>query len=169
MLILLFGAGFETTMHMIGNALFTLLSHPDQLQHVRDDRSLVASALEETIRYEGITQRIGRQALEPTSVGGVALDQGEWVLAILGSANRDPAAFPDAERFDVARQPNEHLGFAGGIRYCLGASLARMEMACLFERLIDRFPTIELLDPVPHWQHRFIVRGLDRLDVTFKA
>ena len=166
-LLLLFGAGFETTMNMIGNGLYTLLRHPEQLARLQADPSLVPSAVEEMLRFESITQMIGRMALEDAEIGGVTIPKGEHVFPMLGSANRDPARFPDADRFDVGRTPNEHLAFSGGIRYCLGASLARMELNVLFERLIARFPTMELLEDAPPWQPRVIVRGLERLPVRF--
>ncbi len=159
-LILLLGAGFETTMNMIGNGLYTLLRHPEQLALLQADPSLVPSAVEEMLRYESITQMIGRMALEDAEVAGVPIPAGHHVFAFLGSANRDDRHFVDPDRFDVRRTPNDHLAFSGGVRYCLGASLARIELTVLFERLVRRFPVIELVDPDPGWQPRVIVHGL---------
>ncbi len=164
---LLFSAGFETTMNLIGNGLFLLLSHPDQLERLRRDPALLPTAIDEVLRYESPVQVDGGVTTEPVTIGGVTIPEGEWVLTLLGAANRDPAVFgPDAEVFDVGRHPNPHLAFSSGIHYCLGAGLARLEGSVLFARILERFPALRLAPgPPPAWRPGIVFRGLERLDV----
>ncbi len=165
-LLLLFGAGFETTMGMIGNVLHTLLRHPDQLAAVRADRSLVGSAVEEVLRYETTTQVAGRVALEPADIGGQPVAPGDWMLCFLGAANRDPAQFADPAAFRVDRSPNHHLSFSTGAHHCLGAPLARLELAVVLERLLDRFGTIDLVE-APRLRPGIVLRAPETLRVRF--
>ncbi len=162
----LFSAGFHTTQNMIGNGVRTLLEHPAELARLRADPGLLPTAVEELLRFETTTQAIGRVALEPTTVAGEPVAAGDWVLAFIGAANRDPAVFPDPDRLDLARRPNDHLSFSSGIRYCLGASLARMELGVAFDRLFRRFPDLALAEDAPPWRDGMLVRGPARLLVT---
>ncbi len=161
--ILLFGAGFETTMNLIGNAMLTLARNPLELARVAQNPGLVNPAVDEVLRYESTAQIAGRLALEPLEIDGQRVPAGAWVIALLGSANRDPEAFPDPDRFDVGRQPNFHLSFSAGAHHCIGASLARMELGVVIELLARRFSSIELVDPEPQWRPGLVVRGPERL------
>jgi cytochrome P450 len=164
---LLFGAGFETTTNLIGNGLLALLEHPDELQRLRDDPSLVPTAVEELLRWDSPVQLDGRKALEPAEIHGIPLAPGEEFVTLLGGANRDPRAFPDPDRLDVGRQATQPMSFGAGIHFCLGAPLARAEGRVFFERLLDRFATVE-----PAWVERpryrdsIVLRGLESLPVT---
>ena len=164
--ILLFAAGFETTTHLVGNGLLALLRHPDQLARLRADRSLVRPAVEELLRYDSPVQIAVRTAYEDLSIGGHRIEPGSLVLALLGAANRDPARFQDPERFDVARDEGAPMSFGGGIHFCLGAALARLEGQIVLDRLLDRFATMELLG-VPAHRDSLTLRGLVDLRVRF--
>lgn len=164
--ILLFGAGFETTTNLIGNGLYALLEHPDQLSRLRDDPSLVPSAVEEMLRYQSPVQLDTRVALEPASVVGNAVASGTVVVTFLGAANRDPQVFSAPEIFDIARTDNHPLSFGWGIHHCLGAHLARLEGQVVFHRLLQRFSSIELEGPAPRWRPGATLRGLSHLGVT---
>jgi cytochrome P450 len=167
--ILLFAAGFETTTNLIGNGVVALCSHPAELQRLRDDRSLLPSAVEEILRYDSPVQVDGRSALVDTELpDGTPVREGETALTLLGAANRDPARFVDPERFDVARSDNAPLSFAWGIHHCLGAALARAEGAAVFSGLLDRFGTVEVLDDPPRWRRSLTLRGLDGLRVRLE-
>lgn len=163
-LILVFAAGFETTTNLIGNGLYALLRHPDEMTRVRDDPGLVPAAVEEILRWESPVQVDARRANEPADVAGEAIPEGDWLITLLGAANRDPAVFDDPEAFRVITRDMPALSFASGIHYCLGASLARLEGQVVFGRLLQRFDTIELTE-TPTWRNSLILRGLDRLHV----
>ena len=164
--ILLFAAGFETTTNLIGNGLVALLEHPEQMQRLRDDPSLIPTAIDELLRWDSPVQVDGRMVLEPTSLpDGTELQPGEQVITILGAANRDPERFADAETFDVGRTDNAPLSFAWGIHHCLGAALARAEGQVAFGDLLERYSQIELLDDPPRWRRSLTLRGLDGLSV----
>ena len=164
---LIYGAGFETTMNLIGNMVHTLMRHPDQLARLRADRSLVPSAVEEVLRYEPPVQLDGRYVRADAEVGGKAIPRGHAVLTLLGAANRDPAAIEDPDRFDVGRGEVPMLSFGSGIHYCLGAALARLEGQVVLETLLDRFGTWTPLDDNPPWKRRLTLRGLASLPVAF--
>lgn len=164
--ILLFGAGFETTTNLIGNGLLALLQHPDQLQRWRRDPSLSAGAVEELLRWDSPVQLNMRTALEDAEVAGERLARGDTVVVLQGSANRDPERFTEAESFDVGRIDNAPLSFGMGIHHCLGAGLARMEGAVVFERLLQRCRRIELHGLPPQWRPTFVLRGLTELVVS---
>jgi cytochrome P450 len=164
---LLFGAGFETTTNLIGNGLLALLDHPDELQRLRDDPSLMQSAVEELLRWDSPVQVDGRKAFEAVDVHGLAVAPGEEVVTLLGAANRDPRAFPDPERFDVGRTGTHPMSFGAGIHFCLGAPLARAEGRVFFERLLDRFPAVEpAWTERPRYRDSIVLRGLESLPVT---
>jgi len=162
--IFLLNAGHETTTNLIGNGLWLLLTRPDELARLRSDPALVPSAVEEMLRYEGPIQLNNRRLTAPLELDGKSLPAGTFVTIGIGAANRDPAQFPDPERFDVARKPNRHLAFGQGEHACAGMNVARMEGRIAFARLLARFSEIELTgDPVRDRRIRF--RGFSRLPV----
>jgi cytochrome P450 len=167
--ILLFAAGFETTSNLIGNGLLALLRHPDQLRRLRQDRSLLRPAVEELLRYDSPVQVNGRAVYEDIEVAGMRMEAGSTVLTLLGAANRDPARFSEPDRLDVGRAEGAPISFGSGIHFCLGAALARLEGQVVLDRLLDRFGTIELLDPQPRIRDSLTLRGLTELPVRFAA
>ena len=164
-LVLLFVAGHETTTNLIGNGLFTLLSHPDQLQRLRAHPDLMASAIEEMLRYEGPVNMLSRIPTEPVTLRDEVVRPGETIFFMIGAANRDPAVFDAPDRFDIGRSPNPHLAFGAGIHYCVGAPLARLEAEVVFGRLLQRHPDLVLVDPRPNWRSLINLRGLEALPV----
>ncbi|NKQ58754.1 cytochrome P450 [Amycolatopsis sp. K13G38] len=140
--ILLFAAGFETTTNLIGNGTTALLEHPDQAARLRSTPDLAANAVEELLRWDAPVQTNGRTALAATTIGDTVIEPGQVVLMLLGSANRDPDRYGNAEELDLARPNPTPLSFGGGIHYCLGAALARMEAAEALPRLLARFPNL---------------------------
>ncbi len=163
---LIYAAGFETTSNLIGNIVYTLLRHPDQLELLRADRSLVPTAVDEVLRYETPVQLDGRLAFEDVEVGGVVIPKGHSVMTLLGAANRDPAVIDRPDTFDVTRSEVPLLSFSSGIHYCLGASLARLEGQVVLDGLLERFPTWHGLQQPPPWKQRITLRGLANLQVT---
>ena len=170
--VLLYVAGHETTVNLIGNGLLALLEHPDQLDRWRNDPSLDASAIDELLRFNGPVQNTVRVPLEPVTYLGldgepIVVEPGHIVTTCLGAANRDPALFQDPNELRLDR-PNaqRHLAFASGIHYCLGASLARMEATVALTRLIRRFEQISLVGE-PTWRDRYTIRGVDHLEIAF--
>jgi hypothetical protein len=167
--LLLFLAGHETTMNLIGNGLFALMQHRDQWDRLVADRSLVPSAVEEFLRYDGPVHVTARVATEDLEVGGTLFSKGSQVVTLLAAANRDPDRFPDPDRLDIGRTDNQHLTFSHGIHYCLGAALARLEGQVVFDTLASRFPSLHLaVDPgeVEYREH-FVLRGLKALPVAY--
>jgi cytochrome P450 len=164
--VLLYVAGHETTVNLIGNGLLALLRHPDERRRLHDDRSLLAPAVEELLRHDGPVQRTGRMALVDTEIRGVPMPAGTLVLGLLGAANRDPAQFADPDRLDLGRAEPRHLGFGSGIHYCLGASLARLEAQAALGTLLRRFPSLALDEERPVWRPSSTLRGLEALRVT---
>jgi cytochrome P450 len=163
---LLFGAGHETTVNLIGNGLLALHRNPDQLALLKINPSLITNAIEEFLRYDSSVQMTGRVALEDIDdLGGKRIPKGESVLCLLGSANHDPAVYPDhPERLDVARANVRPLSFGGGIHFCLGAQLARIEAEVAIATLLRRLPELRLDDATnPEWRPTFVLRGLKRL------
>jgi len=167
--ILLFAAGFETTTHLIGNGLLALLHHPDELTRLRGDRSLLRPGVEELIRFDSPVQITARTANEPIEIGSHVIEAGGTVLSILGAANRDPDRFTDPDRLDLGRDEGSSLSFGSGIHYCLGAALARLEAQVVFDRLLDRFSTMELVGGPPRHRDSLTLRGLVDLQVRFGA
>ncbi|MFT3926901.1 MAG: cytochrome P450 [Myxococcales bacterium] len=162
-------AGHETTTHSIGNVLTLLLRNPTQLALLRSNPSLTAQAVEEGLRMDAPVQSLFRRVTEDTTVGGTSLPKGARVMILYGSANRDEAQFKDPDRFDVARgSGGKHLAFSRGIHFCLGATLARMEIRIALDLLIQRLPELQLdeslpLERVPH----FFLRGYKRLPLKW--
>ena len=162
-------AGHETTTSLIGSGLYTLLRHPDQLRVLRERPDLMPSAIEEMLRYESPLQRNPRSVAADVELDGKRLRRGDYVMQVLGAANRDPAQFPEPDRFDVTRQPNRHVAFGFGIHFCVGASLARLEAPIAIESVLRRMPRLKLA--VDHdairWHQHGLLRGLTSLPVLF--
>jgi cytochrome P450 len=169
-IILLFGAGHETTVNLIGNGLLALHRNPDQLALLKAHPELIANAIEEFLRYDSSVQLTGRVALEDIEdLGGRKIPKGDTVLCLLGSANRDPAVYPDhPDRLDINRQNVRPLSFGGGIHFCLGAQLARIEAEVAITTLLRRLPDLQLDDPDdPEWRPTFVLRGLKHLPASW--
>ena len=163
---LLLIAGYETTVNLLGNGLHNLLRHPDQFDLLKSDPGLLDSGIEEMLRYESPVQRAtARWTLDATDFGGQTIEPMQQVSAVIGAANRDPRQFSHPERFDVTRSPNQHLGFGRGIHLCLGAPLARAEARIAFDRILTRYPTLELRSDTPDWNGNTFIRGLNSLRV----
>jgi len=169
-IILLFGAGHETTVNLIGNGLLALHRNPDQLALLKANPELITNAIEEFLRYDSSVQLTGRVALEDIDdIGGKNIPKGESVLCLLGSANRDPAAYPDRpDRLDITRPKIRPLSFGGGIHLCLGAQLARIEAEVAISTLLRRLPDLRLDNAEsPEWRPTFVLRGLKRLPASW--
>lgn len=148
MAFLLIIAGYETTSHLIANAVHTLLQHPDQLDRLRADPTLLPSAIEEVLRFRGPVQTSKPYfAMEDVEWHEVRIKKGSMVMPLFASANRDPAQFESPETFDIGRTPNHHLSFGHGIHFCLGAQLARLETRIALRDLFERFPNLRLAVP----------------------
>lgn len=164
--LLVLGAGFETTVNLIGNGAGLLFENPEQRRLLRDDPSLWPNAVDEMLRYEPPVQRTARVANRPTTVSGSALGQGELVVTLLAAANRDPKVFSDPHTFDVTRSnAREHVAFSGGIHFCLGAALARMEGEVALRALFERFPDLQPAGPARRRSTR-ILRGYASMPVA---
>lgn len=164
----LYVAGHETTTGLIGNGVVALLRNPDQLAKLREDPTLIGSAVEEILRYDGSLQRNWRLAMDDYEIGGKTIRRGEMVSQMLGSANRDVAQFPEPNRFDIARRDNRHLGFGYGLHFCVGAPLARIETQIAIQTLIQRFPQMDLTGEPVEWRHDYTFRSLKALPVVLK-
>jgi pimeloyl-[acyl-carrier protein] synthase len=160
--------GQETTTNLIGNGLLTLLRHPDQLELLRTNPSLIASAVEEMLRYESPSQHTARLAPEDTVLGGKTIRKRQAVIAVMGAANRDPERFSDPDRFDITRRDNRHVAFAWAAHYCFGAALARLEAQITFNTLLRRLPDLALRSEQLTWRENLGLRGLIALPVTFR-
>jgi cytochrome P450 len=167
-LLLLLPAGAETTYRSSSNLLFGLLTHPDQLDAVRADRSLVPQAIEEALRWETPLLTVARVATEDVELGGVKIPEGGFVAVSLGAANRDPGRYSDPDAFDIFRDAKQHISFGDGPHRCLGMHLARLETSVLLNAVLDRLPNLRL-DPAaedPHI-HGLIFRSPPDLPVQF--
>ncbi|MFF2088780.1 cytochrome P450 [Nocardia sp. NPDC058176] len=162
---LLMGAGFETTVNLIGNAIAALSAHPDQLALAQDDPDLWPAVVEETMRFEAPVQTTARQTLEDVEIDGVRISADSTIILSLAGANRDPAVFADPHRFDITR-PNakDHVGFSSGIHACLGASLARMEAVHALRALYTRYPNLRLRGE-PTRRNLFTLHGFEHMPV----
>ena len=165
--ILLLVAGHETTVNLIGNGSLALLRHPNQLQRLRDDPSLIKPAVEELLRYDPPVQLTARVALEEMEFGGKVLRKGQQATLLIGAANRDPAQFADPERLDITREDNRHIAFGMGIHFCLGAPLARVEGQIAIGELVRRLDGLQLAGEEPEYKENLVLRGLASLPVRF--
>jgi cytochrome P450 len=169
-IVLLFGAGHETTVNLIGNGLLALHRNPDQLALLKANPALITNAIEEFLRYDSSVQMTGRVALEDIDdLGGKKIPKGESVLCLLGSANHDPAVYPDRpDSLDITRPNVRPLSFGGGIHFCLGAQLARIEAEVAIATLLRRLPDLRLDDAEnPEWRPSFVLRGLKKLPASW--
>ncbi|MGO9602695.1 MAG: cytochrome P450 [Candidatus Binataceae bacterium] len=165
---LLLLAGNETTTNLIGNGTLALARHPDQLALLRRERELLPRAIEEMLRYDPPVQSTARFPKNPVNLGETAIPAGAVAFMILAAANRDPPQFRDPERFDISRDPNEHLSFGEGIHFCIGAPLARLEARVAFEEMLAQFPSLRLANPGEKliYKGSYFLRGLDSLKMA---
>jgi pimeloyl-[acyl-carrier protein] synthase len=160
--------GQETTTNLIGNGLFTLLNRPDCLAQLRDDPSIIASAIEELLRFESPSQHTARIAKDDVLLGGKTIKKGEAVMAVMAAANRDPNRFPEPDKLDLTRTDNRHVAFGWAAHYCFGAPLARLEGAIAFNTILKRLKGLALVDEKPEWRGNTGLRGLTSLRVGFQ-
>ena len=165
--VFLFVAGFETTVSLISNGILSLLQNRGELERLRSDPSLMETAVEEFLRYESPIQLDTRLIVEDVEFRGRSLRKGQAVMMVRGAANRDPAQFPDPDRFDVGRQNNRHLAFGWGIHFCLGAPLARVEANIAVKTLLERLPDMRLESGEVDWWENMSLRSLRSLPVAF--
>jgi len=170
MIVILLIAGHETTVNLIASGTLALLEHPDQMQKLRSDPTLIKSAVEELVRFANpVETATERYAREDVTLHGVTIPRGGMVLAALASANRDETQFPNPDTLDITRENNKHLGFGQGAHYCVGAPLARMEAQIAINTLLRRMPNLRLkVSPENlRWRKGLVLRGLESLPVTF--
>jgi pimeloyl-[acyl-carrier protein] synthase len=164
----LFTAGHGTTRNLIGSALLALTQNPEEFKRLRENPQLIESAIEEALRYDSPTQAPNPQvATDDLEIGGRKISSGEVVTVLIGAANRDPAKFPDPDRFDIARADGEHLAFSHGAHYCLGASLARLQAQIAVGAIVHRMPRLRLATDQLKWKTMGRFRGLESLPVQF--
>jgi cytochrome P450 len=163
---LLLVAGNETTTHLITGGMLALFRHPEELERLRSEPALMPSAVEEFLRFCGPVHTTRRLALADAEIGGVRIQRGDIIIAVLAAANRDPAKYADPDRLDVARNPSDSVAFGDGIHFCLGAPLARAEAQIAFSSLLQRYPVIRRLDDELEWGGTFAVRGVKKLLVS---
>jgi len=165
---LLYIAGHETTVNLVGNGTLALLRQREQLELLQHDPALDANLPDELLRFDGPVQMSRRITLEPYEVGGRVIEPGTFLMTCLGSANRDPAKWGDtADRIDLRRaDAKDHVAFGGGFHSCLGAHLARLEARVAIGTLVRRFPRVELATDTPEWNGRIVLRGLTRLPLS---
>jgi cytochrome P450 len=159
-------AGHETSTTMIANGLYTLLNHTEQLAQLRANPELMATAVEEMLRYESPLQRNPRRVSADVTYAGQRMRRGDCVLQFIASANRDPEVFPDPHRFDITRQPNRHLAFGLGPHFCIGAPLARLELSIALNTILRRLPGLRRNGAV-EWEQHSLFRTLQALPVAF--
>lgn len=164
----LFLAGHETTTNLIGNGLFALLRHPDQLARLRAEPGLLENAIEELLRFDAPVQFAPRVAIEDIEVEGVTMQRELPIMLALGAANHDPRRFERPDELDVARADPKPLSFGGGAHYCVGAALARLEAKHAFEQLLARTRVIELATQTPVWRSTLTLRALTELHITLE-
>jgi cytochrome P450 len=167
--ILLLVAGHETTVNLISGGTLALLRHPEQLERFRTDPGVNRSGIEEMLRYVSPVQLTGRAMTEDCEFGGVEFAKGDFAMLLLASGNRDPDQFEDPERFDVTRNPNNHLGFGFGIHHCLGAPLARMEAQVALTSLVRRAPDLAMTVGDVTYKSNVVLRGMESLPVSMRG
>jgi cytochrome P450 len=167
--ILLLVAGHETTVNLISGGTLALLRHPDQMERFRTDPGVHRSGIEEMLRYVSPVQLTGRALIEDCEFGGVEFAAGDFAMLLIASGNHDPDQFEDPERFDVARTPNNHLGFGFGIHHCLGAPLARMEAQVALTSLVRRAPGLALTVEDVAYKSNVVLRGMESLPVSMRG
>ena len=165
--VFLFVAGFETTVSLISNGMLLLLQNRGELERLRSDPSLMETAIEEFLRYESPIQLDTRLISEDVELRGRSLRKGQAVIMVRAAANRDPAQFPDPDRFDVGRQNNRHVAFGWGIHFCLGAPLARVEARIAVRTLLERLPNMRLENDQVDWWANMTLRSLRSMPVVF--
>lgn len=165
--VFLMTAGHETATNMLSNGVLTLLRHQEQIQLLRTDPGLIESATEEMLRFESPVQVTARFVTEDTEFSGRRLRAGDALILLLGAANRDPDVFAEPDRFDIGREKNHHVAFALGPHFCLGASLARLEMQVVVPMILERFPNLRLRDADIAWQPTLSFRGPTELAVQW--
>jgi len=165
----IFGAGFETTAHMLGNGMYCLGKYPEQRQRLVDDPGLAPHATEEILRYESSLQASYRTALTEQTIAGQTIEKGQRVLAIVAAANRDETYFDNPEVFDISPREHKPLTFGGGIHYCVGAELARLEGRVFFEELVQRYPNFSVDVDNARLRQAFLFRGFDSLPVCLQG
>lgn len=170
MVILLLIAGHETTVNLIGNGMLALLTNPEQMQLLKGQPSLIHSAIEEFLRYDGpVETSTARFASEDVTIGDQTIPRGEQVMVVIGSADRDEQRFDAADTLDITRTDNRHIAFGHGIHFCLGAPLARLEGEIAINTVLQRLPDIRLQDTQESlvWRRSLVIRGLQKLPVVF--
>jgi len=169
--ILLFIAGHETTVNLIGNGTLSLLRNPAQLALLRERPEVIGNGIEELLRYDSPVQFTRRIAVERMEIDGQVIEPGSFIFTILGAANHDPEHFgPDADELDLSRRDApHHISFGGGIHHCLGAVLARAEARVAIGTTVSRYPDLALATDTPAWNGRLVLRGLDALPVTLSS
>jgi cytochrome P450 PksS len=166
---LLLVAGHETTVNLISGGVLALIEHPDQLARWRRDHSITPRAVEELLRFVSPVQLTGRALLDDLELSTATIPKGNYLLAVIASANRDPEAFSEPEALDLGRSENRHLGFGFGLHHCLGAPLARLETAIALPRLLERAGELELLSDRVTYRDNVVLRGLADLPVHLSA
>jgi cytochrome P450 len=167
MCVLLFVAGHETTVNLIGNGVLALLNHPGELRRLQEDPTLTPSAVEELLRYDSPVQRTARIPSTEVEIDGRKIKPGAVVVAAIGAANRDPTKFVDPDRLDLGRRDNRHVSFGFGIHACLGAPLARLEAQVAIGTLARQVPRLRLATDRLEWRESSTLRGLKTLPVAF--
>ena len=160
-------AGHGTTTNLIGNGLLALMRHPDQLEALKNDPSLIEMAVEELLRYDSPLQRIWRMATEDVEIDGRQICKGQIVLPTMGAANRDPVEFSEPDRLNIRRLDNPHVALGTGIHLCVGGSLARLQGAIAINALLQRLPSLQLETEALAWEPNLFHRGLKSLPVVF--
>jgi len=163
--VLVLGAGHETTTNLIGNGLYTLLRHPDELARLRARPDAIASAVEELLRFEPPVTVTSRATREPRELLGQRIEPIDEVAVMLAAANRDPAVFPEPDRLDLSRADNRHLSFGYGAHFCMGAALARLEGQIALGSAVARFPGMKLASESPPWKAGIVLRGFASLPI----
>ena len=169
MIIALLVGGNNSTAHLIGNSILTLARHPDTLTRLRENPELIATAIEEVLRFESPVQATSRIAREAINIGGEVIEAGQGISLLFGSANRDECQFSNPDQLDIARRPNRHLTFAHGPHFCLGAAIARAETQIAVQTVVRRCLDLELESEDAEWQEGFSFRGLKTLPIRFRS